>query len=442
MVSTNGAKYLRARQKLGKYRIDKRLADGGFATVYKAMDTIEGVAVALKIPHASLVDRDTLEAFRREVRVTAKLDHPNILPIKAADFVDGRFVIACPLGGQSLGERLHKRMSARTALNFAEQMIDAVAFAHEKGVMHCDIKPDNLLLFPDNRLRLTDFGIARVARHTVSGSGTGTVGYIAPEQAVGKPSLRSDVFSLGLIVYRMFAGYLPEWPYDWPPPGFDRVRRVLHGDVLQILHKALEVDHRKRYRDAIQLQYAFHRVRGHALRSLNGGRRTNGAAKSTSGRWRTVRFKEFTRLYGRILDIRHECGHCGGPISEAMRHCPWCAVRRRVHDSDSRFPQRCPRCRRGVKRDWRYCPWCYGAAIGEESRRRYSDARYTTSCTSRRCTGGLLMPFMRYCPWCRLKVRQRWAIEGSKCRCKRCGWGVLPEYWDICPWCADNLPRR
>jgi serine/threonine protein kinase len=97
-------------------------------------------------------------------------------------------------------------------------MIEAVAYAHRQRIIHCDIKPENFILFPDNRLRLTDFGIARVAQNTVAGSGSGTVGYMAPEQAMGKPSMRSDVFSLGLVIYRMLTGQLPEWPFEWPPP--------------------------------------------------------------------------------------------------------------------------------------------------------------------------------------------------------------------------------
>ena len=119
----------------------------------------------------------------------------------------------------SLDDRLQKRISLSTAVDYSAQILAAVAYAHEHRIIHCDIKPDNFLIFADGRVRLADFGIARVAQKTLRGWGEGTVGYIAPEQAMGKPSFRSDVFSTGLVLYRMFSGCLPEWPYRWPPPG-------------------------------------------------------------------------------------------------------------------------------------------------------------------------------------------------------------------------------
>jgi len=197
---------LRAKQKLGKYRIERRLAEGGFANVFQAYDTIEGVRVALKVPHPELLTRGVLEDFRNEVRLMAQLDHPHVLPLKDASFIGPHFVVAFPLGERTLADRIQNRVSLPAALDYAGQMLSAVAYAHSRRVMHCDIKPENFLLFPGNRLRLSDFGIAKVARRTIQASGSGTVGYVAPEQAMGKPSFRSDVFSLGLILYRMLSG--------------------------------------------------------------------------------------------------------------------------------------------------------------------------------------------------------------------------------------------
>ncbi|MBX3439438.1 MAG: serine/threonine protein kinase [Planctomycetaceae bacterium] len=256
---------LKARQRLGKYRIEKRISDGGFATVFRAMDTIEGIRVALKIPHAENITPEVLNDFRQEVRLAVQLEHPHILPLKNASFIDGQFVIAFPLGERTLGDRLTSRISLKSALDYAEQMIDAVAFAHRHRIIHCDIKPENLILFPGNRLKLTDFGIAKVAQKTVRGSGTGTVGYMAPEQAMGKPSLRSDVFSLGLILYRMLSGKWPEWPFDWPPPNFFRVRGRVHPDLIAVIHRAIEPNPRKRYRDAEQMLKAFLPAKAKAL---------------------------------------------------------------------------------------------------------------------------------------------------------------------------------
>lgn len=178
---------LRSRQMLGKYRIVRLIATGGFARVYAATDTIEGISVALKIPSQELIDDDMLELFRQEVRLISRLDHPNILPVKNADFVDGRFVIATRLGKETLQSRLSRRISTIKALDFIDQMISAVAAAHDANIMHCDIKPENFILFEDDTIRLTDFGIAKVSRMTVDGSGTGTVGHMAPSRPWGDP---------------------------------------------------------------------------------------------------------------------------------------------------------------------------------------------------------------------------------------------------------------
>lgn len=254
-------KALRARQKLGKYRIEKRLAEGGFAAVYQAYDTIEGIRVALKVPHVSFENRENLDLFRREVRLTARLDHPHILRIKDASFIDDRFVIASPLAERSLSDRLQSRLAVETSISYTEQLLDALAYAHGQGILHCDLKPDNVLLFPSGQLRLADFGIARVARRTVQASGSGTLGSMAPEQAMGRPSLRSDVFALGLIIFRLFTGKTPEWPFRWPLPGHERLLEKLPVEAIGWLRKSLEVEPARRYRDAVEMRNKFRELR-------------------------------------------------------------------------------------------------------------------------------------------------------------------------------------
>ena len=432
---------LKARQNLGKYRIERRLAEGAFASVYRAFDTIEGVRVALKIPHAHLVTKEVLDDFRHEVRVSARLDHPNILPLKNAEFIDGHFVIAFPLGERTLGDRLQKRLSVSTALEYADQILDGLAHAHSRRIIHCDVKPDNFILFQENQLRLTDFGIAKVAMRTVHASGSGTVGYIAPEQAMGKPSFRSDVFSSGLVLYRMLSGHLPEWPFEWPPAGYSRLSSNVHEDLVQLLRRAIEADPRKRYSDAVHMQSAFRRIRNRALRRKSSRRTVSGGGLTTKRDWRTVRRRQFLKQYGQLLETFSRCTRCEAPVSERMSCCPWCGNDRSVHRGDTRFPTQCPRCYRGLKLDWRYCPWCYGEGFEVGTTRRYSDARYTARCTNSSCTRKELMPFMRYCPWCRRKVHRKWKIPGSNEQCSSCGWGVLRAYWSHCPWCCKSLGR-
>jgi serine/threonine-protein kinase len=432
---------VKTRQRLGKYRIEARLAEGPFANVFRAMDTIEGVRVALKIPHDHLTDRDFMEDFRSEVRLAAKLDHPNILSVKDASVIDSRFVIAMPLGEKTLHDRLQSRMSLRTALDYAEQMLEAVACAHANRVIHCDIKPENLILFPGNRMRLTDFGIAKVAKRTLQASGSGTVGYVAPEQAMGKPSFRSDVFSMGLILYRMLSGRLPEWPYQWPPPGFEKLRGRIHPDLIKLVRRAMDTNPRRRFKDAVQMLAALHRVKPRAL-GYSSRRRKTSRGKTKAQDWQTVRHRQFQKQHGKAMETRFSCSRCKGPVSEYMRTCPWCGVPRKTHRDETRFPVRCRRCNRGLKLDWAFCPWCFGPGFEVSTGREYPDKRYEARCSNPDCSRKLLMPYMRYCPWCRRKVRRKWKVPGSGHKCPSCGWGVFRSFWDHCPWCARSLRRR
>jgi serine/threonine-protein kinase len=430
---------LRVRQRLGKYRIERRLAQGGFADVYQAYDTVEGIRVALKIPQAELVTESLLEDFKKEVRLTARLDHPNILPIKNASTIEGRFVIVYRLGEGTLADRLRRRMSLERAFDYAEQILAALAHAHSHRVLHCDVKPENFILFHDSHLRLADFGISKVVMRTMHASGSGTVGYMAPEQAMGRPSLRSDVFAAGLILYRLFAGALPEWPFEWPPPGFQRAQKRLHPDLIALLRRSLQIDPYRRFEDARQMYDALWAMRARVLGYARQGRKRRGSEPNQRADWRELRMRHFLRKYRRGLGADQPCRRCGGPIAESMLACPWCASPRRVHRGETAFPATCPRCRRGVKLDWVFCPWCYGARIGPLSERSYTDKRYVARCPNRACSRREIMPFMRYCPWCRTKIRRPWPIPETSERCPRCRWGVLSDYWSTCPWCQYPL---
>lgn len=432
---------LKARQRLGKYRIERRIASGGFATVYRAKDTIEGVVVALKVPHDRyLQNHALLDEFKKEARIAASLDHANILPIKNAMFIDDVFVIASPLGDRTFLDRIRRRVAPRTGLRYAEQMLEAVACAHKNRIIHLDIKPENFIMFDGDRLRLSDFGISKVAvRTSLKASGTGTLGYVAPEQALGKPSYRSDVFSLGLVMYRMFSGVLPEWPYEWPLPSLDRLKANFTPAFIAFLARAIQVDQRDRYPDAMKMLGAFRKVKARALRvDARIRKKKNGVTRTRD--WRTVRFRQFKREHGQALGTKHECKKCGGPMSEAMHYCPWCGEHHKRFEGVSAFPVQCGRCQRGMKKDWRYCAWCYGAGY-EPDGREYADVRYTARCSNPACSRKELMPFMRYCPWCRTKVKKPWPIEASRDKCSHCGWGTIGEFWTHCPWCGRTHGR-
>lgn len=261
---------LRVRSRIGKYRILRKLAVGGYGTVYEAQDTIEGIKVALKVARAD-EDPGLVEALRREIRLNAKLDHPNILPVKNADLIDGWLIVASPLGIESLADRVVRRLATRTVLSFGLQLLEGLAYAHRHRVMHCDVKPENIILFPGNTIRLADFGLARVARRTVAASGSGTLGYMAPEQALGRPSLRSDVFSAGLVIYRLLTGRVPEWPFNWPPLGFEKVERKAPPGLIPVLRRALYVNHRRRFATAAEMVVPFRRAVSPILAVRSGG---------------------------------------------------------------------------------------------------------------------------------------------------------------------------
>jgi serine/threonine protein kinase len=431
---------LKARQRLGKYRIERRIDSGAFAAVYQAFDTIEGIRVALKIPHHHLTDEQFLEDFRKEVRVTAKLDHENILSLKDASFIDGHFVIAMPLGVETLFDRLQRRMSLRKVLNYSEQALSAAAYAHSQRIIHCDIKPENFILFSDDRLCLADFGIAKMSLRTMEASGAGTIGYIAPEQAMGHPSCRSDVFSLGLILYRMLTGHLPRWPYEWPPPRYERMKGHKHPDLIDLVRKAISVNPKKRFNDAGQMLVEFRRLKARALRKTAKQRRTR--IETATRDWQEIRLRQFKRRFGKALCANHECRRCGGPVSESMIACPWCGNSRKIHRAGTRFPAHCPTCNRGVKLDWKHCPWCHGPGFKDAHKKTYSDDLYeAVRCDGAKCSGRL-MRFMKFCPWCRKKVKREWKIPNSKDRCPSCNWGVLSTYWSYCPWCGESLVKK
>ena len=149
-------------------------------------------------------------------------------------------------------------------------MLQIINRVHDAGIVHRDIKPENLILHSDGRLQLTDFGIAKVAQRTIIrtmvASGSGTIGYMAPEQAMGRPSAKSDVFSLGLMSYRILAGVLPEWPYEWPQRGYANLRRKAHPELIAWLKRSLELRPSRRYQDANDMLRAFHSAKRKSLR--------------------------------------------------------------------------------------------------------------------------------------------------------------------------------
>jgi len=425
----------KTRQKLGKYTIGGCINKGPLASVYRASDPVMGIQVALKIPHRD-IDPSTMEDFHKEVRLAVRLQHENVLPVLDAREIDGEFVIVSPLGQETLGDRLERRLAGTKAMDLCGQAIAAVAHAHSMKIIHCDIKPENFILFPDNHLRLGDFAFAKKSLRTIKASGSGTLGYIAPEQAMGRPMFQSDVFSLGLVMYRVFSGKVPEWPFEWPPAGYERLKQRVRPELIAFIRKALEVKPADRFRDGMEMQSAFAVIKSPARRQ-KGEKRVMPTGLPV---WQTPVNKDFLRQFGKVLETHHACRHCEAPISESMQFCPWCGEDNPSLGCETHYPAHCPRCQRGVKLDWEYCAWCYGGGFEKEGNRQYSDIRYVSNCD---CSSRApLMPFMKYCPWCRKKIRRGWQISGNKQRCKGCGNGVLTKFWGYCPWCRHKVAAK
>ncbi len=209
----------------GRYRIERELGQGGMATVYLAQDLRHDRKVALKVLRPDLAAVIGAERFLQEIRTTANLQHPHILPLHDSGQVDGTVFYVMPfVEGESLRDRLtrDKQLPIDEALRVTREVADALGYAHERGIIHRDIKPENILLQRGHAL-VADFGIALAAsrtgssRMTETGMSLGTPHYMSPEQAMGDRELgpRSDVYALGCVCYEMLCG---EPPFTGPTP--------------------------------------------------------------------------------------------------------------------------------------------------------------------------------------------------------------------------------
>jgi eukaryotic-like serine/threonine-protein kinase len=208
-----------------RYTIERELGRGGMATVYLAHDLKHDRDVALKVLRPELATTLGPERFLREIQVTAKLQHPHILPLFDSGTTVGQLWYSMPyVEGESLRSRLQreKQLSLETALQIIRQVLGALGYAHDHGVVHRDIKPENILLTGDQAV-VADFGIANAIstaggeRLTETGLAVGTAAYMSPEQAAGERSLdgRTDLYAVGCVLYEMLAA---EPPFTGPTP--------------------------------------------------------------------------------------------------------------------------------------------------------------------------------------------------------------------------------
>jgi eukaryotic-like serine/threonine-protein kinase len=261
----------------GRYRIVRKLGAGGMADVYLAEDQELGRPVAIKIlndRHAA--DDQFIERFRREAKNAAGLSHPNIVSIYDRGTAEGTYYIAMEfLDGRSLKEMIVGRGPApvKTAIDYARQILAAIGFAHRNGIVHRDIKPHNVLVSPEGRLKVTDFGIARsgASQMTEVGSIIGTAQYLSPEQARGSPvDQTSDLYSVGVVLYEMLTGQVP-FTGDTPleiamkhlsavPKPPSELRPDVPHDLDLVVLRALAKNPEERYQTAEEMDADLARV--------------------------------------------------------------------------------------------------------------------------------------------------------------------------------------
>jgi eukaryotic-like serine/threonine-protein kinase len=201
----------------GRYELEELVGSGGMSSVYRAHDRLLERTVALKILHEQFTSDDAyVERFRREARAVAQLAHPNIVTVIDRGEQDGRqFIVFEYVDGMNLKELMTQEgpVSPGEAIELALQVARGLSFAHENGLVHRDVKPQNVLLDTDGRAKVTDFGIAHavdVDGMTITGTIMGTSNYIAPEQARGQAvDEQTDVYSLGCVLYELLAGDVP-----------------------------------------------------------------------------------------------------------------------------------------------------------------------------------------------------------------------------------------
>ena len=269
---------------LGQYEIRSPLGAGGMGEVYRAHDTRLDRDVAIKVlPEYLTSDPERLRRFEQEARATAALNHPNILAVYQMATDNGiSYLVEELLDGETLRERLRRGpIPLRKMIDYAAQIAHGLAAAHDKGIVHRDLKPENLSITKDGRVKILDFGLARlvpskqasgeeatVTQPTEPGQLLGTAGYMSPEQVRGETvDHRTDIFAFGTVLYEMIAG---KQPFRKPtsaetmtailnedPPSLSQVRASTPPGLQRVVHRCLEKNPEQRFHSAHDLAFAL-----------------------------------------------------------------------------------------------------------------------------------------------------------------------------------------
>jgi serine/threonine protein kinase len=287
--------------KLGPYEVQSPLGAGGMGEVYRARDTRLGRDVALKILPESLPrDNDRLHRFEQEARAVAALNHPNILAVFDIGQHNGSpFLVSELLEGETLRTVLDRgALPQRKAIDYGVQIAQGLAAAHEKGIVHRDLKPENIFVSKDGRIKILDFGLAKLAQkasaaaaesdgvtltssHTAAGVVMGTASYMAPEQVRGEPAdPRTDIFAFGAVLYEMLSGqraFRRETPAETmtavlreDPPELPDSPHPISPALDRIVRRCLEKNQEQRFQSAKDLSFALSALSGTASSVIAG----------------------------------------------------------------------------------------------------------------------------------------------------------------------------
>jgi predicted Ser/Thr protein kinase len=333
-------------QRIGRYQIISELGRGNMGVVYKAVQTnLHNKPVALKVLSQDLANSPTfLARFRREAAALAALQHDGLVDIRdIEEFEQKPCIVMEYVDGPSLRALLTQRgrLSPPQARDIALVLSSAVAAAHRKGIIHRDIKPDNVLLTSEGRPKLADFGIAYIQdeqnRTSHKSLPLGTPYYMAPEQAAGSPQAASDVYSLGIMLYEMLCGHVPflgESVYSVaakhasePPRALGQVVPGIPDELCDVVHRALEKQPSARYKNGEEL----HR----ALRQLDLSVPAGG----------TLLIKQ----KGGASEAHRSCRQCGTRLRKDFLTCPICGLA---------VPRYCTRCGAQYEAQSPTCPAC------------------------------------------------------------------------------------
>ncbi|MEW6758829.1 MAG: serine/threonine-protein kinase [Acidobacteriota bacterium] len=308
-------------QRVGKYRIDKPLGNGGFGAVYLAEDTVIGKRVALKIPHRQNLAEEEIAA---EARLMAPLSHPNIVSVLTADRDPETqifYIVMEYVEGESLAEKLTRdaRIDEPQALTWAIQITDAVRYAHSRNLLHRDLRPSNVLLTRDGTAKVVDFSISRLLeRDPYASTRIGSPPYMAPEHFQGRATFASDVYSIGVMLYEMVTGVLPFFDINparieelvaagrFTPPNLKN--RQVSKAFSDVVARAMARDLSQRYRSADDLLTDLKHLRLSPRKERE--------------------LKEIReRIAARDAPREAFCFHCRRPLPRRAVQCPFCGQR-------------------------------------------------------------------------------------------------------------------